>query len=206
MKKVIPVSLLGFSLLTSCLTLNVNVNFPESSVQQATDSYVHDLYRQKEKGKPNKSSLNPEQEENPKEKKSTQLEIHFIQSALATEVSSQFKIDSEKAEKIKLKLAEYLPDVLTYKKSGVVGETHDGKLVIRNSESFAGKPLLQKKIEKLVQDENKARDELYQEVIDSNHTSQSHLIDVKKSFARSFQSESPSGTWIQDEAGGWTRK
>ena len=46
-------------------------------------------------------------------------------------------------------------------------------------------------MEKLVADENATRDELYDEVMISNHTGKNHLIDIKKSFSRSFQAESP---------------
>lgn len=195
----LTVMLLVFSLLTTagCLKLVVNVNFPESAVQQATDTYVHDLYKQKEKGKPAK----PDSTKPP-----LKSSFALIPSAYAVEeeVSAQFQINSPKAMKIREKLAENLTEVLDQKKAGIFGETNDGKLVIRSPEKL--KPILKVKIEKVVTEENKARDELYAEVLQINHVAQNRLKDVKKSFARSFQAESPPGTWVQDESGTWTQK
>jgi uncharacterized protein YdbL (DUF1318 family) len=86
----------------------------------------------------------------------------------------------------------------------VIGETNDGKIVIHDASKL--KPLLKTKVEGLVQGENRARDALYSEVMQSNHLPGDTLSSVKKSFARSFQAESPSGTWVQGEDGSWSQK
>lgn len=234
-------SLFALTFLVGCLTLNVNVNFPESAVQQATDSYVADLYRQKGKGKPAKSessetvpdaqspadreldssNKSPEKKSDQKTDKKTDKKsdkkantsshsilfarlgsLVLISDANAGE--TKINIDSPKAAKIKEKLASNVSEVLANKRTGILGETNDGKLIIKDASKL--KKLLQKKIEKLVQDENSAREELYKEVVASNQATQGHLIDVKKSFARSFQTESPDGTWIQDDDGSWKQK
>ena len=91
--------------LSACLTLNVNVNFPESAVQQATDNYVHELYRQKEKGKPAKTDEvdpNPVPSKAPKGKQGL-MEFSLFNSAWAGASAPQFRIDSPKALKIKEK-------------------------------------------------------------------------------------------------------
>src|SRR5437868_6488089 len=114
-KKLATLLICSFSLLcqTACLTLNVNVNFPGSAVQQATDNYVHDLYLQKEKGKPAKSEAPPETATPPR----SSFHFSLVKSVWAAETAvPAFHIDGPKANRIKEKLAGYLPEVLTQKR------------------------------------------------------------------------------------------
>src|SRR3954470_20952661 len=82
--KLVPIAcLLSFSF-AACVT--VNVNFPESAVQKATDDYVRDLYRAKEKGKPAA----------PAAKKESSFEMpSLINSAMADD--DVFKVSTDKA-------------------------------------------------------------------------------------------------------------
>jgi uncharacterized protein YdbL (DUF1318 family) len=183
--------------LTSCVT--VNVNFPESAVQKATDDYVRDLYRAKEKGK----SPSP----TPEASKTSFLE-NFGGSLLIAQAwadaEGMFRVDTPKAGEISERLKSNLSEVIAQKRAGVLGETNDGMLKLKAPEKL--KKLFIQKIEKLVADENKDRGELYAEVVRANNLGKNRLKDVQKSFARSFQAESPSGTWLQDSDGKWAQK
>lgn len=177
---------------TACVT--VNVNFPESAVQKATDDYVRDLYRAKEKGKAAPSS---EQSAAPASK----LTSFF--SLVSDAYADDFKVQSAKADQIKTRLKSRLDDLIAQKRSGNVGESNDGKLVVK---ATGLPPLLMKKVKTLVEEDNSDRMDLYKEVAELNGLGSSGVSTVQKSFARSFQSISPSGTWIQDSDGHWTRK
>lgn len=197
----ISVGFLGaLLLLSACLTLNVNVNFPESAVQQATDNYVHDLYKQKEKGRPAKKSTETEKGT----ANHSQLSWSLMASAYADGPAPSFQINSAKAVKIRERLAAWVGEVVAQKRTGVLGESADGKLIVRSPEKLKG--LLSAKVNQVVTEENKLREELYNEVITSNQMSKERLVDVRKSFSHSFQAESPAGTWIEDAPGKWTQK
>jgi len=178
---------------TACVT--VNVNFPESAVQKATDDYVRDLYRAKEKGKVTPPSN--EQSASPASK----LTSFF--SLVSEAYADDFRVQSAKADEIKARLKSRLDDLISQKRSGNVGESNDGKLVVK---ATGLPPLLMKKVKTLVTEDNSDRMELYQEVARINGLGSSGIATVEKSFARSFQSLSPSGTWIQDSDGNWTKK
>ena len=190
--------LLPLFLSQACVT--VNVNFPESAVQKATDDYVRDLYRTKEQAKPpgSKPSSSPAAQAThfrfPK--------FEFVSQASAAEPS--FNLSSPKLDSIKQSMKANVGEVLEQKKAGVLAESKDGKMSIHDAAKL--KPLLKKHVEELVQAENKARDSLYAEVVSSNHLPSDTLPAVKKSFARSFQAESPSGTWVESENGAWAQK
>jgi uncharacterized protein YdbL (DUF1318 family) len=181
------------AIIVGCVT--VNVNFPESAVQKASDDYVRDIYRTKEQGKAPKASPAP----------GTSM-IHFdsfISTAYA-EAEVALKMDSSKIETIKGKLKARVPEILAQKKEGIVGEGNDGMLVIKDASKV--KPLMKKKVEDMVKDENSDRSSLYSEIVSTNHLSSSNVSQMKKSFSRSFQSESPSGTWVQSPEGTWSQK
>lgn len=182
------------AVLSACVT--VNVHFPESAVQKATDDYVQELYRAKEKGKTPTTSPSP--------KTSLLRMIPNLGISSAWAIDLTFKVDSSKALKIRERLSKRLEEVIDAKKSGYLGESKDGLLVVYSKESI--KKLLLKKIETLASDENEDREELYKEILTTNSMAKNRLIDVQKSFARSFQNASPSGTWIQADDSQWSQK
>lgn len=187
----------------SCVT--VNVNFPESAVQKATDDYVKDLYRAKEKGKSGANPVNEPSAPTATEKKtSLELILATLTEPVAWADGDSFKVDSEKALGIRERLRSRLDEILTHKRGGLIGEGSDGKLVLK--EAAQSKKLLLKKLEKLVADENGDREDLYSEIVRANGLQKDRKTNVQKSFSRSFQAESPSGTWVQSSDGKWTQK
>jgi uncharacterized protein YdbL (DUF1318 family) len=174
----------------ACVT--VNVNFPESAVQKATDDYVRDLYRTKSEDSDEKAKPAPT---------SSSFEFHWIPSAFAEEA---FKVASPKSLEIRERMRGRVAEILAQKRSGTLGETQDGLIVVR--ENAQVKSLMRAKLDQLVAAENRDRKALYEEVLSSNALPPARLINVQKSFARSFQAESPSKTWVEDAAGNWTQK
>lgn len=214
--------------LFACVT--VNVHFPESTVQRATDDYVRELYRsggdtgssggEKTRKDSDSSSLNPGSAGGWISRipsvsligltAAVAAEPLFDRDALAQSAASaqslQFNLKTEAAQKVLAGQRGRLDDVIKYKRQGYIGETRDGFLVVRGEEELAKKKLLLKRIEKLVEDENSDRKALYKEAVNANDSAEVKLSVVQKSFARSFQAESPSGTWVEDSEGAWGRK
>jgi len=110
-------------------------------------------------------------------------------------------VNTPKASKIQEKLAARLVDVDTQKQAGNIGEGNDGFLVLK-----ATQPLLVKKLEPLIKEQNTHRQDLYEEIQVANKMAKSRRADIGRSFARSFQKHSPAGTWIQDPSGSWSQK
>lgn len=174
--------------------MTVNVNFPESAVQKASDDYVRDLYQKKEKKTPGtEPSAAPSQ--------SAMLDLQLFEPfAYADDI----KIDTPAADKIKERLRSRIDDVIAQKKAGVLGESSTGGLILKAPEKL--KKLLLPKVQALVKDENGDRQALYKEIVRANHYSSERLVDIEKSFARSFREHSPPGTWIQEDDGSWSQK
>jgi uncharacterized protein YdbL (DUF1318 family) len=190
------VALIAFSGVSGCVT--VNVNFPESAAQRATDDYVKDLYRTRERrgagnGSATSSSLG---------KTSRWLWLELVPEAHADSVD--FKLKSATIDAIKETQSVRVDSLLEQKRAGLIGEAANGLVVLRNSENL--KPLLRGRLEKLINEENSDRKKLYSEVLKLNQLPDARLKNIEETFSRSFQNESPSGTWIEGSDGKWSRK
>lgn len=176
------------NLLVTNACVTVNVNFPESAVQQATDDYVKELYRAKDRDKSGKPA---------DDSSTSSFRFEIFASAHAAE--PRLKLDSPKASAIQKRLAANLDKVLKYKRMGLLGESKDGMLVVRKEPKLKD---MADDLKKTVTTENAARKELYSEVASSNQVPEGV---IEKSFARSFQAESPSSTWVESD-GNWEQK
>jgi len=185
--------LLSFSLLAAfaaCVT--VHVNFPESAVQKATDEYVRELYKARDrKGQP---AAEPSAAPAPTSEYKLPL---LIAEAYADETMIQ--TTSPTIVAIRGRQAGRLDKINGEKRMGNLGETNQGLIVIKTD-----KKILQMKLEKLVNEENKDREELFAEMMKLNPIPEAQ---IRKNFSRSFQDKmSPSGTWVQSADGEWSKK
>jgi uncharacterized protein YdbL (DUF1318 family) len=181
-----------FVALSGCVT--INVNFPEGAAQKASDDFVKELYRARDRNGGSEPSTTPSPS-------AAWWHGLILAEALADE---SFKVSSPKSLQLRERMRKRLDELLTYKRAGQIGEDNLGLLVIRGREQM--KPILVKKLEKLVGDENTDRAELYAEVARLNALKPSNMKDVGRTFSHSFQAESPSGTWVQSDGGDWSQK
>lgn len=185
--------------LTSCIT--VNVNFPEAAVQQASDSYVEQLYNLKEEAEKNK--IEPATNTSPTKKGAAYKVFSpwqlFISSAYAED---EFKVKSELITQIQKREVPRLNQMERFKSDGLIGENNKGLLVVRGEP----KALQKKRIKDLINEENTDRELLYREVLRINGMSSGQMSTITNKFAQSFQDKSPKGTWVQSSAGQWSRK
>lgn len=194
----------------ACVT--VNVNFPEGAVQKQTDDYVKDLYRAREKKNVAPASVPAStvptgSTQSPQSSRYSYPDflktwVFMSSDAVAEEVS--FNINTSEALSIKESLRSRVSEMIKYKKQGMIGETKDG--LVRTQDAANSKPVLKKLVDDLVSSENADRNRLYREVMKANQLPPSKEASLRSSFARSFQSESPSGTWVQDSSGAWSQK
>lgn len=192
-------------MIAACVT--VNVNFPESAVQQAANDFVSDLYKGEKtvanadakttdsdaaalKGSMKKTSKKKVPQKvpasvpasAPAESKPTSFQITLFDSAYAIELNT----GTPKALELKRKMAARVGDLQTWKQKGVVCETADGMVKLAapgKAGADAGK------VSALVKAENNDRDELYSEIKSANRMSSD--APVRKSFAGAFRENSP---------------
>jgi uncharacterized protein len=193
-------SILLFStaiLLASCIT--VNVNFPEAAVQQASDSYVEQLYRMREEAEKQKS---PGSKESPTRQGAG---FHFSPWHLFVPMAfaaDQFRVESELITQIQRREVQRLAQLDRFKTEGLIGENNQGLLVPKGEP----KALQKKRVDELINQENTDRELLYREVLRINGMDSGQMKTVTTKFANSFQSKSPKGSWVQQANGQWIKK
>ena len=162
---------------SSCVTVNVNI--PEGDIQQASDSYVRELYDAKQK------NANPEAEPD-----------------LKNAGNPRVKTDSPQIKEIYARMKTRNDAITLQKQAGFLGEGNEGKLILKGKPSATDLDL----IKKLIAEENKDRTALYQELMKQNGGLKSNRVSFEHHFAEAFQAHSPPNTWVQDEDGNWTQK
>jgi uncharacterized protein YdbL (DUF1318 family) len=87
---------------------------------------------------------------------------------------------------------------------GAVGETNLGLVDIRDTGSLSLKEKAD--LKRLVDQKNKERMSLYNEIVTANKFGPEGLSQVQKIFANSWRSKSPAGRWVQGDGGAWEKK
>lgn len=183
-------SLCAILALGACIT--VNVNFPESAVQRAADDFVRDLYKDDTKAAP----APPSKGTKPK----TSLYDALVPSAWAQEINTS----TPDAIKIKKRMSERVGKISQWKSKGVLGETVDGMLVVKDPKSLVAGD--RKEVEALVKAENGDREDLYEEIQEANSITDRKQAKIRKFFSAAFREHSPPGTWVEAESGDWSKK
>ena len=182
--------LLGVAAAFGCIT--VNVNFPESAVQRAADDFVKDIY----------GSPEGEKKSSKKSPSSSFWNGVLFSSAYAADINApgrEPRFDTPNAKKIIDQMRSRKDELNRLKSAGIVGETIDGDLAIKDSAKATPE------IKKFVDSENSIREKLYDTVAEDNQMGRNGGKVIRKTMSKSLRNNSPSGSWIEDE-GGWTRK
>lgn len=98
-------------------------------------------------------------------------------------------------------------DVEEFKKKGFLGETNEASLILRPSDELNQNPEKIKFVEEIVREENTDRKIVMERVVELNDALKRAVSkDVYAVFAKMYQENSPSGTWIQKPDGNWVKK
>lgn len=187
--------LLAF-VVSSCVT--VNIYFPASAVQRAADVIVEDI-RGLEKV--------PEKQKEKKQDKESSI-INDLKKLSLSPSEAFAQIDIEVStpairalrESLKVRFSQLKP----YYDMGVIGENNNGLIEIRDT---SGLNLKQKaEINRLVDQENKDRISLYEEIMRANKFGKEILPEIQRIFANSWREKSLLNWWIQNDKGEWLRK
>ncbi len=101
--------------------------------------------------------------------------------------------------------AARLPGIRKFKNMGVIGEGKDALLVPRDLQSI--KDLKQRaEVQRLIKDENKDREELFQEIAAAKNVDLSQLARIKETYAATLRNDAAAGDWIQLANGEWKQK
>ena len=188
---------IAIGLVVSCVT--VNVYFPAAAAQKAADAIIDDIQG---------TAPAPQPGQKPQPKPGSGLYQEFqkfslgVSVAVAAEMDLQISTPAIKAVRESLK-ARY-PQLRPYFDSGVLGNTNDGLIGIRDASSLNMRD--RANLNGLVDQQNRDLKTLYQEIATANHLGADGVPRLQKIFADRWRANAKPGRWVQNDAGAWMQK
>jgi len=188
--------------ITSCVT--INIYFPAAAVEKAADRIVDEVWGEKGQ-QPEKQ----EQQKKPGEpqsllENSLTFALSIIGPADAYAQEADINVTTPSIRALKDSIQRRADSIKPYMDNGNAGISNDGLLVIRSAEGLNLKD--KASFTRLIEAENKDREELYREIATANNFPPERVKDIKKIFAGSWAKNAKKGWWVQDPGGAWTQK
>jgi uncharacterized protein len=189
-------------LLTACVT--INVYFPAAAAESAADKIIEEVYGED-------ASLNENTDSSTIDDQSgisqpdVGIFVSFLQSIIPAAHAQQpdINISSPGISKLKSLMKQHHQKLDPYYDNGAIGMESNGLITVRDSKVI---PLKERNIvKKLVADENRDRSQLYKEIATANGHPEWEK-DIRKTFARRWIANAPTGWWYKDASGKWQIK
>lgn len=131
-----------------------------------------------------------------------------ITSTTNTNIAQQQNINIKYQVIKAIETIEYDQEIVKeYKKKGYIGEDNKGLLSYRPNREIDNAPKKKEKIYEIINENNDARMTLMLEVIDKNEDlTLDDMDEVRKTFAKKYQTQTRPGEWFQDKEGEWRKK
>lgn len=189
-----------FFILASCVT--VNIYFPAAEVQRAADKIVSEVRGDSTESEPLKDT----EEKKGSDKESwlyRDLTISLIWTKPAY-AQMDIEVSTPAIRSLKESLKGRFPKLKPYYDEGRIGESKAGAIEVRNLDGLGLKD--KSTLLKLLEDENKDRQELYKEILNANKLGPEHMSEVERIFANSWRKDAHKGWWIQNDDSKWVQK
>lgn len=189
-------------IVTSCVT--INIYFPAAAVEKAADRIVDEVWGDE--------SMKPENEEGTSQdgqpqgalEAAVQFALDVIGLGEAEAAEADIDITTPAIRALRKSMQDRADSIKPYLDSSNVGLTNDGFLTIITGEGLNLKQKAQ--LTRLVDAENKDRNDLYVEITKANNFTPDRVKDVKKIFADSWIRKAKNGWWVQGSEGEWKKK
>ncbi|HSN57172.1 MAG TPA: DUF1318 domain-containing protein [Candidatus Sulfomarinibacteraceae bacterium] len=210
MKRWIAIGLGCAALLAACIT--INVYFPEAAVKELAQQ-IEDEVQRKAAGEPSPTPV-AEPTPTPMAEPAAGAPESLLSWALSLGATTVYAAEDEVAapeitnpaiRKIIDSRAARLKAVNDLKAAGVVGESNQALLVIRNLDAIQG---LKERADaqKLIKDENADREQLFREIAAAKNVEIAQLPQIRTTYAEALRDNARPGDWIQLPDGSWTQK
>jgi uncharacterized protein YdbL (DUF1318 family) len=210
MKRSIAIGLGCAAVLAACIT--INVYFPEAAVKELAQQ-IEDEVQRKAGGEPSPTPA-PDPAPTPAAESVSGASESLLSWILSFGATTAYAAQDEVAapeitnpaiRKIIDSRASRLAAVNELKAKGVVGESNQALLVVRNLDAIQG---LKERAEaqKLIKDENADREQLFKEIAAAKDVDLGQLPQIRTTYAETLREKAHPGDWIQLPDGSWAQK
>ena len=194
----LPVAVTLLLFVAACVT--INVYFPAEAAEKAADRIIRDVYGEQ-----------PLETETPVEPQSRlqsgelppagiMLLDWFISPAQA---NADISVNTPAIQQLKASMEKRHRTLAPYYKSGAIGMTRNGEIVLRDQKLV---PMQDRNnVKNLVSKENRDRGALYKEIATANGHPEWEA-EIRGTFATRWVGNAPAGWWYQNKQGAWQQK
>jgi uncharacterized protein YdbL (DUF1318 family) len=194
----IPVAMSLLLFAAACVT--INVYFPSEAAAQAADRIIQDVYGEQ-----------PGVTDVPVEPQSRLPYSEIMSSGYVlldwfispAHAKADISVNTPAIQQLQASMEKRHKKLAPYYKSGAIGMTRDGEIVLRDQKLV---PLKDRNaVKSLVSKENRDRSALYREIAKANGHPEWEA-EIRSTFAKRWVSNAPAGWWYQNKQGAWKQK
>jgi uncharacterized protein YdbL (DUF1318 family) len=186
--------------IAGCVT--VNVYFPAAQVEKTAEKIVDEVYQEKKEPPPQEPTEKPRSSNDGETFRGiVRLARLGPAPAFAEEATT---VSNAAIRGLKEQIGQRHQELLPYYQQGQVGITRDGFLEVRGT-SGLGLPQVAA-LKRLVEADNAARRQLYEEVAKALNLKPDQVSQVRKIFAKQWREKAQAGWAVQTDDGQWGRK
>ncbi len=208
MKRSIVIGLGCVAVLAACIT--INVYFPEAAVKELAQQIEDEVHKTAAgeaapAPEPTPTPVAPSDEGGSESLLSYIFSLGATTAYAAEDEVAAPEITNPAIRKIIDSRATRLGAVNDLKARGVVGESNQALLVVRNLDAIQG---LKERADaqKLVKDENADREQLFKEIAAAKNVDLAQLPQIRATYAETLRENAHAGDWIQRPDGAWGQK
>ncbi len=181
----------------NCAVITVNVYFPTEAVEEAAEKIIDEIEGGEE------SQAKPEEGG---QQSHFWKSIPYCISGNSTVYADEIDLNltTPAIRKLIDSMKALNTEIMQFKDKGVIGETNDGMLAIRDMKGLGGEEI--RTVKRLLRAENNDREALYKELAVANKIDPADIDRIKAVFAKTRISKAKPGHWYHDENGNWTQK
>lgn len=192
--------LAALAIIAGCVT--VNVYFPAAQVEKTAEKIVDEVYQEKKEPPPQEPTEKPRSlNEGERIRGIVRLARFGPAPAFAEEATT---VSNAAIRGLKDQIGQRHQELLPFYQQGQVGITRDGFLEVRGT-SGLGLPQVAA-MKRLVEADNAARRQLYEEVAKALNLKPDQVSQVRKIFAKQWREKAQAGWAVQADDGQWGRK
>jgi uncharacterized protein YdbL (DUF1318 family) len=182
----------------ACVT--INVYFPAEAAEKAADRIIRDVYG--EQPLETETPVAPQSQLQSRELPSAGIVLldWFISPAQA---KADISVNTPAIQQLKASMEKRHKKLAPYYKSGAIGMTNNGEIVVRDQKLVAMKD--RNAVKGLVSKENRDRSALYKEIASANGHPEWEA-EIRSTFAKRWVGNAPAGWWYQNKKGAWKQK
>ena len=194
----LPVAMTLLLFVAACVT--INVYFPAEAAEKAADRIIRDVYG--EQPLETETPVAPQSQLQSRELSSAGnvLLDWFISPAQA---KADISVNTPAIQQLKASMEKRHRQLAPYYKSGAIGMTGNGEIVVRDQKLVAMKD--RNAVKGLVSKENRDRSALYKEIANANGHPEWEA-EIRSTFAKRWVGNAPAGWWYQNKKGAWKQK